>query len=115
MATEFGDHGLYVDKATKALAHGIVRVNQELAKRDPQAVYFSPYAKRTLWEIQRYAWDDKNDKPVDADDHMMENLYRNELSDPVWVDTSQTLAPMHEQDILSPDFARDEYPSLAAI
>jgi hypothetical protein len=113
MATEFGDHGLYVDKATKALAHGIVRVNQELAKRDPQEIYFSPYAKRTLWEIQRYAWDDKNDRPVDADDHMMENLYRNELSDPVWVDMGRSCPEIRDTGILTPNFRDDEPLSLA--
>jgi hypothetical protein len=113
MATEFGNYGLYVDKATKALAHGIVRVNEELSKRDPQAIWFSPYAKRTLWEIQRYAWDDKNDRPVDADDHMMENLYRNELSEPVWVDRGRPSIEIRDEVILSPNFRVDESPSLS--
>ncbi len=112
MATEFAANGLFVEKATKALAHGIIRVNQELSKTPP-VIYFSPYCKRTLWEIQRYAWDDKNDKPVDAEDHMMENLYRNELSEPRWVDLTNTCPEIGDLKIVSPDFRADEPMSLS--
>ena len=31
---------------------------------------------RTLYEIEGYMWDKETNKPVDKDDHMMENLYR---------------------------------------
>ncbi len=88
MATEFHRCGIPVAKATKALAQGILRVNMELA-RDPQCIWFCPSARTTLWEIQRYAWDQKParlNKPIDVDDHMMENMYRMELSEPIWLD-----------------------------
>lgn len=82
MAEEFIRHGIFVEKATKALAHGILKVKAELKKDN---ILFSPYATRSLWEIQRYCWDEKDNRPVDKDDHMMENLYRTELSEPRFI------------------------------
>jgi hypothetical protein len=83
MATELANYGIYVDKATKALDHGIIRVKQQLAQN---AIFFTPNCTRTLWEIQRYCWDSENERPMDENDHMMENLYRLELSNMRWVD-----------------------------
>lgn len=84
MIYEFERHGVFVEKATKALEHGILRVKQQL--KAPGAISFTPNCARTLWEIQRYCWDSEKERPVDANDHMMENLYRLELSDMRWVD-----------------------------
>jgi hypothetical protein len=80
-----------VEKATKALAQGILRVQGNLRDRDSAGqplLYFTPTCKRTLWELQRYCWDEKENKPIDKDDHMMENLYRAELSGMRYVDTT---------------------------
>lgn len=86
MADEFIRCGVIVEKAVKDLQNGIMKVNQELV-REPQVMYFSPTVRRTLWEIQRYSWEpDGSNKPVDADDHMMENLYRMEMLCPRWSD-----------------------------
>ena len=63
---------------------GILKVQGELKKENN--IYFAPTAKRTLWEIARYAWDEKENKPVDENDHAMENLYRAELLELKWVD-----------------------------
>ena len=83
-----------VEKATKALAQGILRVQGNFRQRDGQpTIYFTPTCRRTLWEIQRYCWDEKENKPVDKDDHMMENLYRAELSDMRYIDTSPKETP----------------------
>jgi hypothetical protein len=112
MATEFHANGLYVEKATKALEHGIIRVNQELAKTPPP-VYFSPHCKRTLWEIQRYCWDDKGDRPIDAEDHMMENLYRMELSEPKFIDFNNPMPEVTDMEIRGPRWEDDERVSLA--
>jgi hypothetical protein len=84
MAEEFALHGVFVEKATKALEQGILRVQGELAK-DPPQIYFSPNCRRTLWEIQRYHWNEQTNRPVDKDDHAMECLYRAELDEPAWV------------------------------
>lgn len=86
MAMELATHGIYVEKATKALAQGILRVQAALAK---EPVYFTPACKRTLWEIQRYCWDEGKDRPVDEDDHTMECFYRIELMEPRWVDMDE--------------------------
>lgn len=94
MALELADHGVFVEKATKALAEGILRVQGELKKRSAHGggvVQFTPSCKRTLWEIQRYCWNQKEgyeNTPIDKDDHMMENLYRAEISGMRYVDTT---------------------------
>lgn len=99
MASELSDYGVHAEKATKALAQGILNVQGNLKERQADgqpALYFSPTCRRTLWEIQRYCWDEKDNKPInkpiDKDDHMMENLYRAELSDMRWLDTTSTVS-----------------------
>jgi hypothetical protein len=67
-----------LEKAPKDLQRGITAV--QTALKDPDFIYVSPRCRTFLWEIGRYAWDDKNgvptNKPVDKDDHMMECFYR---------------------------------------
>jgi len=94
MADEFARCGIIAEKATKALEHGIIKVKEQLLKED--LIYFSPECRRTIWEIERYCWDDKDNRPVDRDDHMMENLYRCELEDPIWVPAELGPNPMQE-------------------
>lgn len=84
MSTELANFGLFLDKATKALDYGIIRCRQQL--KMPGAIFFTPDCSRTLWEIQRYCWDQEKQRPLDENDHMMENFYRLELSDMRWVD-----------------------------
>lgn len=94
--TTFGDEliaaGLYVEKAHKDLSGGIILTQDalELGKKDPklQKVFVSCQCQRFLWEIQRYCWDEKENKPVDKDDHAMENFYRSIYDQPVWVEPS---------------------------
>jgi hypothetical protein len=112
MAWDFEDNGLYVEPATKALAHGILRVQENLKQRPP-GMFFTPSCRRTLWEIQRYAWDEGKDSPVDADDHMMENLYRQELAEPKWAERTLTCPEIKDMNIVSPNFRADEPVSLA--
>ncbi len=101
MANEFWRCGVFVEKATKALAQGILKVQAELAK--PNNIFFSPECRRTLWEIQRYAWDEKENKPIDKDDHMMENLYRLELMEPRFVDREAKYPEIPELSITRSD------------
>jgi len=95
MAEEFAKYGVYVEKATKALAQGILAVQARLKRNQ---IYFAPTCRRTLWEIQRYAWDEGENKPIDKDDHMMENLYRLVLGEPSFLepDASMSRVPMKE-------------------
>lgn len=101
-----------VEKATKALAQGILRVQGNLRSRPDgkqPAVYFSPTCKRTLWEIQRYCWDEKENKPIDRDDHMMENLYRAELSDMRWIDmVAKPTSGIGLEEVTRPELSLDD-------
>jgi len=79
IADEFIQAGFPVEPATKDLQYGILRVKQELSRRDERgnAIHnFSPYLTETIREFDRYVWNPETGKPVDAHDHMMENLYR---------------------------------------
>lgn len=83
MASRFFAKGLYVQKASKALTFGITHMRGILGRRhiepatgkEVPEVYFSPNVKRTLWELSRYHYDKEN-KPIDKDDHFMECMYR---------------------------------------
>lgn len=101
LATELANYGVFVDKATKALDHGIIRVKQQLKEKG--AITFSPHCARTLWEIQRYCWDPENERPLDANDHMMENLYRLELSDMRWVNPTWKNVRVDDIEIIRPE------------
>ncbi len=74
MAQRFFAAGLFAEKASKAKDFGITNM-QSVLKREQ--VHFAPSTalRRTLWEISRYCYDKEN-KPVDADDHFMECMYR---------------------------------------
>jgi len=93
-ADEFIEHGIPVQQAPKQLAHGITQVKDFLVGNElmgPQ-LYFFKNLTHTIWEIQRYRWDEwkgstseqreVKQKPIDKDDHAMENLYRAVLVKP---------------------------------
>lgn len=84
MVDGFGEHGIYLSKASKAREEGILRVQQLLRKGD--ALYVSPLLEETLFEFTHYCWDSKENKPKDKDDHAMENLYRLVLESPCYID-----------------------------
>jgi hypothetical protein len=70
----FWQHGVYVERAVKTKVEGIARTKEQLAKRPP-CMYVLKHMRRTVFEFKNYVYDKEN-KPVDKDDHMMENLYR---------------------------------------
>lgn len=72
MAQRFQANGLNIEKASKALTFGITNMKQVLKT---EGVHFAPTVKRTLWEMARWHYDKEN-KPVDKDDHFMECMYR---------------------------------------
>jgi len=107
MATEFHRCGVHVQKATKALAEGILKTQECLAKDN--YFYITPLCRTTLWEIQRYCWDEKGDKPVDKDDHCMENLYRCMLHGIRWVDFKEHESQIvNDIEIVGPGWENDE-------
>tara|TARA_R110000803_G_scaffold90465_1_gene157858 strand:- start:9286 stop:10893 length:1608 start_codon:yes stop_codon:yes gene_type:complete len=95
MADEFWANGIPVQKATKELAYGILRTNEELKKDD--GLYFHDSLRETKWEFDHYVWQDNKEKPVDKDDHMMECLYRLVLTGLTYVEPGESpgvVAPM---------------------
>ncbi len=82
---DFALNGFPVEKGVKDPMRGISRV-KELLVHDPPMLLFTESARRTLYEIQRWFWNEDTNKPVDKDDHAMENLYRLVLDEPCWVD-----------------------------
>ena len=108
MAQEFHKHGIMVEKATKALALGIMKVKDELLK--PNNLFFSPYIEQFHYEIQRYVWDSEKERPKDENDHMMEGMYRLILDDMIWYDppSDANRRPVEDQEITGPGFNQDE-------
>lgn len=74
---ELMKYDLWFEKASKDLTLGISKIREKLKERLPNGaptIYFSPQLTQTLFEFQHYVY--KDGKVKDADDHMMENLYR---------------------------------------
>lgn len=88
-ATDFMAHGLYLERAVKDLERGIMAAKQALKGRNPldgsPNWMVSPACRRFIREIKSYSWD-KDNKPVDKDDHMMECFYREVLANPQWIE-----------------------------
>lgn len=101
MAMEFMATGLAVTKASKAKDFGVLRMNQEFSK--PDNIYVNPFLPRFLFEINRYVFDKEN-KPIDKDDHMMECMYRTFINPPIWFDPSQVSYPIPDLVIDRPNF-----------
>lgn len=96
IASYFLKHGLFPQKAVKDLSTGIIIVRAKLKNRQ---VLFTPECHRTFWEFSRYRYDPETGKPIDEEDHMMENLYRL-LSGPTrWFDPDRAQGePIPEDD-----------------
>lgn len=96
VADAFAERGLFVGKASKDKSNGILNLRSVL--KSDRGVRFSPACRRTLWEISRYAYDKEN-KPLDKDDHMMENLYRLFIDKPFWYDPDKAVGtPVTDMD-----------------
>jgi hypothetical protein len=67
--------GLNIIKASKDKTSGIMQTQQIFAPSYTRKVWVMPHCSRFRKEIKSYFFDREN-KPVDKDDHMMENLYR---------------------------------------
>lgn len=102
LASKLQGHGLYYHEASKLRQAADRRIKDALTfqevkghmVRAPELYIFST-CTRTIFEIERYRWDDwrgrsatektPKPKPVDKDDHMVENLGRLLLPEPVFV------------------------------
>ena len=83
IASFFFKHNLFPVKAPKDLSTGILITKAALKN---QKVFLTPECRRTLWEFARYRYNPETGKPIDKDDHMMENLYRLLISPCRWFD-----------------------------
>jgi hypothetical protein len=103
IASYFFKHGLFPVKATKDLETGIIVTRAALKNK---RVLFTPNCKRTLWEFTRYRFDPKTGKPIDVDDHMMENLYRLLISPCRWFDPDKSAGfPIPDEAIVNADLS----------
>lgn len=73
-ADNFFEAGLEPQKGTKKRAEAIVYFNALFAQKD-RPVYVLGHLKWFLFEVQSWYFD-KDNKPIDKDDHMMENFGR---------------------------------------
>ena len=119
LASLFMDAGLPVEPAVKDLTFGIMKVRDELLKRDirypknPPLLHFSPKLRETLREFSRYVWNPNTGKPVDKDDHMMENLYRLVLTGLDYVEPSEaTYGVIPLMDLRKPNAALPPMPKM---
>lgn len=72
IAQSFAKYDLFCQKGSKDMTNGILKTRSALREHK---IFFAPTLRRTLWEMSRYHYDKEN-KPIDRDDHMMENLRR---------------------------------------
>lgn len=101
-ALEYRRHGIPVMEASKDLSSGIINAQNQLAK-DPCGLYVLKHMRRMIWEFRHYVWkDDGSNKPVDANDHMMENFYRCELLRPWYSEPAEADKPVGDVDIVRP-------------
>lgn len=105
MADDLAVCGIYVEKATKALDRGILKVKKGLKDR---SILFTPNCRRALWEIQRYCWDEEKNRPVDEDDHAMECLYRMEVMEPRHVMLGGSRREISDEAIAYPELSLKE-------
>lgn len=84
MADILIENGVFVEKASKDLSRGLITTQAALADtitspagKTQRKLLFGEHLHETRWEFDHYTWNPKRpNKPVDKDDHMMENLYR---------------------------------------
>ena len=72
--------GLPVQAASKEKTVGIMRTKEFFGAEPPKKILIHESLKVTRREIRQYAYNKEN-KPTDRDDHMMENLYRLTIHD----------------------------------
>ena len=117
MADDFGKFGLYgLQKAPKDLVRGIPEVKRVLKQQD--FLFVSPMCRTFLWEIGRYSWGDNRgvptNKPIDKDDHMMENLYRLCLRGLDYFEFDRMSSPVEDLEIRN-DLSEDAFGDLSVI
>jgi len=110
MADEFARNDVVLMKASKDRTYGTLHMQGEFAAVDLHGlpmVYVSPNLSRFLFEINRYCYDKEN-KPIDKDDHMMECMYRIFIQEPRWYDRKSDSGPVDDELYTSRDLGLKE-------
>lgn len=90
--------GLNLQKASKAKTHGIILANGLFQPGTTRRIQVHPNCTNFIREIEGYYYTKEN-VPVDADDHMMENFYRlNFHNDFKYIPQTEFLSPYKPKD-----------------
>lgn len=83
-------YGMVLETATKDKDSGILEVKKCLKgpNGEPSLFVFSDLV-RTIREFEGYMWDEKTQKAIKKDDHMMENLYRGIMLNTQYMDMDE--------------------------
>ena len=89
-ADEFVDLGFPIEPASKLREAGIGKTRRAFKDR---TTLVCTNCSRLIWELQHYQWGEwrnaadkgEKEKPVDKDDHMVENFYRAHMADLCYV------------------------------
>ena len=94
------ENGLFVIRASKDKSNGIMQTQEIWSPTRKTNVYVMPHMTTFLKEIKSYFFDREN-KPVDKNDHIMECLYRTVVHDNLTF-----RAPLKVEDTI---YAKDEF------
>ncbi|MCK4830170.1 hypothetical protein KA005_81380, partial [bacterium] len=111
LATKLKDRGITYERATKSRSQSDKSIRDAFAYNKTDAgfvkrpkLYVFETCEYTIWEIEHYRWqewtgkgaDNRNrkEKPVDKDDHMVENLGRFTIQNPQWFPIPPKFVPV---------------------
>lgn len=106
LADEYMKHGLLMDKSSKAKDFGILRVRQHLRLQDK--IYVNPELRQFLYEMNRYVYA-KDNRPVDKDDHFMENMYRLLINDLYHINPEDSGEPIEDREFVDSLYDNPDY------
>lgn len=101
LADRLSEYGVTYEPGTKQRAAADRRIQDALAYQQiagvmvkPPEMYVFENCTRTIWELEHYRWDewsgkssdkkDRKEKPIDKDDHMVEDIGRFLIQEPQW-------------------------------
>lgn len=113
MMDEFIKFGVWCTEASKAKGEGILRARDFLRSRTngTPTMQIGAHLKRFLFEIDNWVYDPDTFKPLDKDDHIMEDFYRLCLTDLTFVSPDGVAVPRYREtnpDLLVETLLRNE-------
>lgn len=102
IAKQLSAKGIAIRPASKDLTNGILATRSAFKSN---RLLFSPNCVRTLWELQRHRWDTEKGKPVDENDHFMENLYRLVIDKPRFFLPDKADVPVPDEAFVGEDLS----------